>query len=94
MTMIEEEDARVVRELEVQAFDSPDRAWQRLNEYSQDKYQQSFMEFVNEPEDPIDFTDPTNYAWTWTKSKLGETVRIHVVRMPLLEGEESGGDKG
>ena len=90
MTMIEEEDARVVRELEVQAFDTPDAAWNRLNEYTKEKYQQTFMEFINDPEDPIDFNDPTNYAWTWNKARDGETIRIHVVRMPLIEGAAVG----
>ena len=95
MTMIEEEDAAIVRELEVQAFDTAERAWQRLNEYAKEQYDQTFLEYINEPDDPIDFRDPTNYAWTWTKTKLAVTVRIHVVRMPLYEGEESsGGDKG
>lgn len=94
MVMIEEEDTNIVRELEVQAFDSTNRTWERLNEYTKGKYEQSFIEYVNEPNDPIDFMDPTNYAWTWTNTKHGETVRIHVVRMPLIEGEENGEHKG
>jgi hypothetical protein len=92
MCMIEEEDARVVRELEVEAFDNPERVWRKLNEYTRNKSDQTFMEFINEPDDPIDFHDPTSYAWTWTVAKNGEEIRIHVLRMPLLEGEERGAD--
>jgi len=87
MCMIEEEDQRVVRELEVEAFENPSRVWKKLNEYTKNKTDQTFLEFINEPDDPMDFTDPTNYAWTWTVNKGSEEIRVHVLRMPLLEGE-------
>jgi len=94
MTLIEEEDVDLVRELEVLAFDNPERVWRRLSEYAKEKANKTLDEFLEMEDEPRpNLQDPDTYARTWNVDVGEQTIHIHVLRMTLLEGEEVGGNQ-